>query len=70
VSEDHPVEELELCDGHRGVVEGGDQQVQAHSSVKAAGSGATSLLPSKSENKVSKNKDVIRLVLELNFAVK
>ncbi len=52
--EDHPAEEPELSDGHRGLVEGGHQQVQTHPSVQAAGSGATSLLSSKSKDKVKK----------------
>ena len=59
--EDHPAEELELSDGHRGVVEGGDQQVQTHSSVQAAGSGATSLLSSKSKDKVNENINLFEL---------
>ena len=53
VSEDHPPQEPQLTHGHRGPLEGGDQQVQAHSPDKAAGSRAAVVLLAEQEDKVS-----------------
>ena len=51
--EDYPPQEPELTHGHRGPLEGGDQQVQTHSPVKATRSGATVVLPAEQEDEVS-----------------
>ena len=53
MSEDHPAKEPELSHRHRGSVQGGDQQVQAHPPVQAAGGGAAVVLLAEQEDQVN-----------------
>ena len=52
VPEDHPSEESQLSHRHRGSVQGGHQQVQAHPPVQAAGSRAAVVLLAEQEDSV------------------